>query len=108
MSRVRRFFNPEFKFQVVREVEAGATAAQVAQLHQLHPNLLAQWCTQYRRNPQRAFQKENLTQKCDDPRVGELEQMIGKLTMENQFLKKVLERLERHSKDRKQPSSSTR
>ncbi len=30
MSRVRRFFNPEFKLQVVREVEAGATAAQVA------------------------------------------------------------------------------
>jgi transposase-like protein len=42
MSRVRRFFSPEFKLQVVREVEAGATAAQVARLHQLHPNLLAQ------------------------------------------------------------------
>jgi transposase len=107
MSRTRRFFSPEFKLQVVREVEAGATTAQVARLHQLHPNLLAQWCTQYRHNPQRAFQKENSTQKRDDQRVAELEQMIGKLTMENQFLKKVLERLERHSKERKQPSSST-
>ncbi|MBC7882560.1 MAG: transposase [Anaerolineae bacterium] len=42
MSRTLRFFSPEFKLQVVREVEAGATAAQVARLHQLHPNLLAQ------------------------------------------------------------------
>lgn len=107
MSRTRRFFNPEFKLQVVREVEAGATAAQVARLHQLHPNLIAQWCTQYRKNPQWAFQKASLTQKRDDQRVAELEQMVGKLTMENQFLKKVLERLEMHSKERKRPNSST-
>jgi transposase len=107
MSRTRRFFSPEFKLQVVREVEAGATAAQIARLHQLHPNLIAQWCSQYRSNPKQAFQKGNSTQKHDDQRVAELEQMIGKLTMENQFLKKVLERLEMHSKERKPPSSST-
>lgn len=44
MFGTRRFFSLKFKLQVVREVEAGATAAQVARLHQLHPNLLAQWC----------------------------------------------------------------
>jgi hypothetical protein len=64
--------------------------------------------TQYRHNPQQAFQKGNSTQTRDNQRVAELEQVIGKLTMENQFLKKVLERLEMYSKECKQPGSSTR
>ncbi|MBW4696928.1 MAG: transposase [Aphanocapsa lilacina HA4352-LM1] len=87
MSKARRSFSPEFKLQVVREVEAGSTVAQVARLHELHPNLVTHGCTQYRNNPQSAFVRDRADQKRQEQRVAELEQMVGKLTMESQFLK---------------------
>lgn len=40
MTLKRRQFTKEFKLQVLREIEAGATLAQTARAHQLHPNLL--------------------------------------------------------------------
>lgn len=107
MSKTRRSFSPDFKLQVVREVEAGSTVAQVARLHALHPNLVTHWCTKYRNNPQSAFLQTSAVQKREEQRICELEQMVGKLTMENQFLKKVLERLEQQAKERKPPQSST-
>lgn len=87
MSKSRRSFTTEFKLQVVREVEAGTTVACVARLHQLHPNLISHWCTQYRTNPKTAFRQSARGQQQEAQRVAELEQMVGKLTMENQFLK---------------------
>jgi len=47
MSRTGRSFSSEFKLQVVREVEAGSTVAQIARLHQLHPNLVIYWCMEH-------------------------------------------------------------
>lgn len=107
MSKTRRSFTPEFKLQVVREVEAGSTVAQVARLHVLHPNLVTQWCTKYRNSPQGAFLHNSATNKREEQRIAELEQMVGKLTMENQFLKKVLERLETQGKENKPTKSFT-
>lgn len=88
MSKTRRSFTPEFKLQVVREVEAGSTVAQVARLQALHPNLVTHWCMQYRNNPHAAFVHSSAGQKRQEQRIAKLKQMVGKLTMENQFLKK--------------------
>jgi len=92
MSKVRRQFTREFKLQVLREVEAGKAIAQVAREYQLHPTLMGKWQRRHRADPQRAFTNSTALQ--DEARIAELERMVGKLTMENAFLKKVLQQLE--------------
>ncbi len=46
MTIKRRQFTKEFKLQVLREIEAGASVAQTARVHHLHPNLITKWRTQ--------------------------------------------------------------
>lgn len=101
MSKVRRSFTREFKVRMVREIEAGKKPAEVAREHQLHPTMLSKWQREYRADPEEAFRKKT-TSKRDDGRLAELERMIGQLTMENAFLKKVLVRLESSGGSRSQ------
>jgi len=93
MSKVRRQFNKEFKLQVIRELAAGKSLAQAAREHQVHPNVLRQWRQQQQRYGDQAFagHGQRYTQ---EAKVAELERLIGQLTVENAFLKKVLTRLE--------------
>ena len=55
--------------------------------------LLSKWRQQLRRDPERAFQRDREPND-EQVQVSELEQMVGRLTMENALLKKALERLE--------------
>lgn len=89
----RRKFTREFKLQVIREIEAGKTIAQAAREHQLHPTLICRWQKQHRQYAERAF-AGNGRAYTDEARISELERMVGRLTMENDLLKKALERLE--------------
>src|SRR4051812_31996004 len=93
MGLKRRRFTKEFKLQVVREIEAGKTPAQVAREHEIHPTLIRKWRRQHQRYAERAFAGNGHVY-TDEARRAELERMIGQLTMENAFLKKVLLRLE--------------
>lgn len=93
MTIKRRQFTKEFKLQVLREIEAGTSVAQAARQHQLHPNVIRKWREQYARYADRAF-AGNGHAYTDDARIAELERLIGQLTVENAFLKKVLSRLE--------------
>jgi transposase len=98
MSKVRRIFSREFKLQAVREAELGTPTAELARRYELNPNLISRWCQEYRANPEGAFNRKNGHGTNDDVssrRIAELEQMVGRLTMENSFLKKVLQQLER-------------
>jgi transposase len=93
MTIKRRQFTKEFKLQVLRELEAGTSIAQAARQHQLHPNVIRKWRDQYARYAERAF-AGNGHAYTDDAKVAELERLIGQLTVENAFLKKVLSKLE--------------
>ena len=93
MALSRRKFSAEFKLRAVRQVEAGASTAAVARRHEIHPTLLTKWQQQLRRDPERAFQATK-NGADEEARIGELERMIGQLTMENALLKKALVRLE--------------
>jgi transposase len=93
MTIKRRQFTKEFKLQVLRELEAGTSIAQAARQHQLHPNVIRKWREQYARYAERAF-AGNGHAYTDDAKVAELERLIGQLTVENAFLKKVLSKLE--------------
>ena len=93
MSLKRRVFTREFKLQVIAEVESGKPMAQVARTHQLNPNTIAKWRKQFRQYPQTAF-AGNGHAYSDEARVADLERLIGRLTVENDTLKKALRLLE--------------
>ena len=93
MTIKRRQFTKEFKLHVLREIEAGASIAHTARHHHLHPNVIRKWREQHVRYADRAF-AGNGHAYTDDARIAELERLIGQLTVENAFLKKVLSRLE--------------
>lgn len=92
MQLNRRKFSKEFKLQVINEVDAGKTQAQAAREYQISDNLICKWRQEYLKDPSRAFSGNGNTYK-EEARIAQLERMVGKLTMENDFLKKVLAQL---------------
>ena len=89
----RRKFTREFKLPLLAEITAGKSVAQAAREPQLHPTLIGRWLKQQRQYAERAF-AGNGRAYTDPPRVAELERMVGRLTMENDLLRKALSRLE--------------
>ncbi len=89
----RRKFTRELKLQVLAEITAGKSVAQASREHQLHPTLIGRWQKQQRQYADRAFAGNGRTY-TDEAHVAELERMVGRLTMENELLKKALQRLE--------------
>lgn len=93
MGKPRRQFNREFKVRVVREVEAGKGVAAAAREHDIHPNLIGKWQKDLAKYAAEAFSGNGRAYK-EEAKVAELERLVGRLTAENEFLKKVLERCE--------------
>jgi transposase len=93
MTIKRRQFTKEFKLQVLREIEAGTSVAQAARQYHLHPNVIRKWRQQYVHYADHAF-AGNGHAYTDDAKVAALERLIGQLSVENAFLKKVLSKLE--------------
>jgi len=77
----------------LREIDAGKTVAQAAREHEVHPTMIGQWRSMRARYAEKAFAGNGHTYK-DEARIAELERKIGQMAMENDFLKKVLSRLE--------------
>jgi transposase len=50
----RRTFTREFKLQVIREIEAGKTQAQVAREYQISDNTISKWRRELRQYKERA------------------------------------------------------
>jgi transposase len=92
VSVKRRIFTREFKVQVVREVEAGKSQAQAAREYQITENTISKWRKQHRKYNDRAFAGRGHAY-TDEARLAELERMVGRLTMENDLLKKLLQKL---------------
>lgn len=93
MALNRRRFTREFKLQVLREIEAGKSIAQAAREHQLHPNLITRWRSLQADYAHQAFAGNGNHYK-QEARIAELERLVGRLTLENDFLKKALSHLE--------------
>ncbi len=93
-------YSKEFKVRICRELESGATVAELSRKHQIHPSLVYNWITEYRRNPVLAFasgggQKDPAAgSDSAEARIAELERLVGQLTLENEFLKKTLRAVE--------------
>jgi len=91
MARRRRRFTREFKVQVLNEITAGKTIAQAAREHNIHETLICKWRKDYEKDPEAAF-PGNGNPTSAEAKIAELERMVGRLTMENDLLKKALER----------------
>lgn len=104
MKLSRRKFTRELKVDAVRLLESGRTVASVARAYEVDPALLHRWRQEYRRNPMGAFPGVG-RQMADEHREAELECKIGRLAMENDFLKRLLERFE---EDRRQENGGSR
>lgn len=68
----------------------------VAREYQLTENTISKWRRQHRQYQDRAFAGRGHAY-TDEARMHELERMVGRLTMENDFLKKLLQKLESES-----------
>jgi transposase len=91
MSKQRKKFSREFKIKVVEAYESGVSAVELSRQFEIHPNVIYAWTREYRRDPANAFGSAGTDVRGDsDKRVAELERMIGRLALENEFLKKAL------------------
>ena len=93
MSLSRRKFTKEFKRAAVRRLEVGASLAEVARACEVNPNVLHRWRREFRDGVDRAFPGLG-KRKAEDSRTAELERKIGQQTLEIDFLKSVLQRVE--------------
>jgi transposase-like protein len=92
----RRVFRREFKLQVLREVAAGKSQAQAAREYQLSESTIHKWQEQLSKYKDKAFAGAGRPY-TDEARVHELERVVGRLAIENDFLKKLLQKLENDS-----------
>jgi len=86
----RRTYTREFKLKVLGEIEAGKSQAQAAREYQLTETAIYKWRQQLNRYQDKAFAGQGKAY-TDEARLHELERMVGRLTMENDFLKKLLQ-----------------
>jgi len=87
--RNQRTFSLEFKRQVVEELLSGESRpAQLCRRYNIGPSLLYHWKRQYSKGK---FNNEPTEEGALQDRIEKLERLVGKLTLENEFLKKGLQ-----------------
>jgi len=91
----QRKFTREFKLAAIRQLATGKSFARLARELELHENVLRRWQREYQQRAGDAFPgKGQVRARVGPDREAELERKIGQLTLENDFLKKVLQQLE--------------
>jgi transposase-like protein len=87
--RNQRSFSLEFKRQVVEELMSGESRpAQLCRRYNITPSVLYHWRKQYSRGK---FNNEPTEEGALKDRVEKLERLVGKLTLENEVLKRGLQ-----------------
>jgi len=91
---LRRSYTREFKLECVRQVATGQKRpAQICREHNLAESVLLRWRREYEAHGEAAFTEKRLSQtEALERKIAELERFCGKLALENEILKKGLER----------------
>jgi transposase len=101
MRELRRF-SVAFKRQVVGELLSGVcTLAQLSRRHDVSSGLILYWKKRYEEAG--LAEGPSPSEKRSLARIAELERMVGRLTMENELLKKAVEYTARRRKERSSP-----
>lgn len=96
MKRKRRKFSAEFKLKAVTEILKGdKTASQLAGELEVHPVVLSEWKKHFHEVGPQIFEKPRKASKTsqEEKEKSELFEQIGRLKMENEWLKKKLRTL---------------
>ena len=102
--RNQRSFSVEFKRQVIQELLSGESRqAQLCRRYNLSSSLLYHWKRQFSRGK---FNNEPTEEAGLKDRVEKLERLVGKLTLENEFLKKGLQSSALRNQPRRNGKSS--
>ena len=87
--RNQRSFSLEFKRQVVEELLSGESRpAQLCRRYNISSSILYHWKKQYCRGK---FDNEPTEEAALKDRIEKLERLVGRLTLENEFLKRGLQ-----------------
>ncbi|MGB8985347.1 MAG: transposase [Candidatus Sulfotelmatobacter sp.] len=92
MAKTKKQYSPEFKLKVVLEVLKGEkTATQLAGELGVHPVVLSEWKKQFiEAGPQIFVKTRRSRDTAEGKEKAELFEQIGRLKMENEWLKKKL------------------
>ena len=90
MSKQRRRFSADYKFRVALEAAKGQqTISELAGKHQLHPNQISQWKRQLLEDGVDVFARNGSQVQQEQEKIqSELYELIGRLKMELEWLKK--------------------
>lgn len=93
-KRNRRKFSADFKAKVVIEaLRERNTIEEIAKKYELHPNQITTWKKEFLANAAAAFEngvKDDSLKKDRDDEIEKLYAKIGRIEIENDFLKKKL------------------
>ncbi len=92
MALSRRKFTSEFKLSAIEQIESGKSLARVARELEVHENVLRRWKHEIQQQPGKAFVGNGNSRSMN--READLERKIGQMTLEIDFLKKALQRVE--------------
>ena len=93
MGLSRRTFSKEFKLAAVQRLEQGVSLGEVARALEVNPNVLHRWRREFRQGSGNAF-PGNGQRRWSEGRIAELERKVGQQTLEIDFLKGCLQRIE--------------
>ena len=93
MGLSRRQFTKEFKLAAVQRLERGVSIGEVARALEVNPNVLHRWRREFRQAPGNSFPGKG-NRRWSEGRIAELERKIGQQTVEIDFLKGCLQRIE--------------
>ena len=93
MGLSRRQFTKEFKLAAIQRLEMGASIAQVSRAFEVNPNTLHRWRREFRQGPGNVFPGQGKP-RWSEGRIAELERKVGQQTLEIDFLKGCLPRIE--------------
>lgn len=92
MRRKRRIFSSEFKLKVIlAALKERESLSQLSQRFDLHPNEISKWKNDFLENAKNYLGPPHISESITkDEDIEKLYSKIGKLQMENDFLKKKL------------------
>jgi len=93
MGLSRRTFTKEFKLAAIQRLERGGSIGEVARGLEINPNVLHRWRREIREGPGNVFPGQG-KQRWAEGRIAELERKVGQQTLEIDFLKGCLQRIE--------------
>ena len=92
MKKSRRKFSPSFKAKVALEaIKDQLTLQEIASKFDIHPTQISTWKREFIENSSKAFESKSKEEDTDKEK-SVLYSKIGQLQVENDFLKKVLDK----------------